>query len=342
MIVKKRTIPIRIQKMNALLPRLPDSYTKTQEIKSNLSRRIAGYRGEQSLDFHLYKLSEKSFYILHGIRLTNGKYYFQIDTLILTTSFALILEVKNYSGVLYFDPVCNQLIQRNAAGEEKGYANPVEQANQQMQELKNWFKKRCINLPIEFLVLISKPSTIIKTGPQYARLLQKVKHVQFLISEIQRLSSIYKEELSTNELRSISRQIKKGHQTEMFDVLDFYKVPISDIKTGVMCPYCNYIPMKRQFAMWHCPKCNSLDRSAHSQAVTDFFLLNNDEPASNQAFRNFLQLNSRFITVKILNSLSLPHTGTNKGRRYHPPPDYQSISELYTSTAESTQHPFKT
>lgn len=174
MIVKKRTIPIKILKNYALLRRMPINNPKIAQITSDLAKRMAGYKGEQALDFHLSKLSEKEYHIFHGLRHTNGKYFFQIDTLILTTRYALILEVKNYSGVLFFDSVCNQLIQTSPAGEEKGYANPIEQANQQLQELKKWINKRNIHLPIEFLVVISKPSTIIKTAPNYARILQRV------------------------------------------------------------------------------------------------------------------------------------------------------------------------
>ncbi|GLB59799.1 nuclease-related domain-containing protein [Cytobacillus sp. NCCP-133] len=337
MIVKKRTLPLKILKNNALLLRLPPDNSNIPDIKTDLAKRMAGYRGEQSLDFHLSKLSEKDYYVFHGVRLTNGKYYFQIDSLILTASFALILEVKNYSGVLYFDPVCNQLIQRNAAGEEKGYANPIEQANQQMKELRKWFNKRNINLPIEFLVLISKPSTIIKTEPSFARSLQKVKHVQFLNSEIQRFRQFYNERFDTKELRRICRQITKEHQTENLDILACYKISFSEIKTGIVCPSCYSLPMKRHFAMWYCPKCKTTDRDAHYQAVIDLFLLNNDVPASNQDFRDFFNLSSRSITVKLLHSLNIPHTGTNKGRRYHPPPNYQNITDLNSSTTKPPQ-----
>ncbi|WP_180968208.1 nuclease-related domain-containing protein [Cytobacillus massiliigabonensis] len=111
MIVKERTIPIKIQKIEALLRRIPKSHWKRAEMEADLAKRWAGFRGEQTLDFPLSKLLEKDFMIFHGLRLSNGKHFFQIDTLLLTTYFALVLEVKNYTGTLYFDPLLNQLIQ---------------------------------------------------------------------------------------------------------------------------------------------------------------------------------------------------------------------------------------
>ncbi len=328
MIAKKRTIPIRIIMNNALLRRLPNNNQVMAEVKSDLARRIAGYKGEQTVDFHLGKLPERDFHIFHGLRLTNGKYFFQIDTLILTTSYALILEIKNYAGTLFFDPVCSQLIQTNPSGEEKGYANPVEQANQQVRELKNWFNKRNINLPIEFLVIISKPSTIIKTAPNYARILQKVKHVQYLYSEIEKITQSYRASADNKDIKRISRQLNKEHHPETIDVLNLYKIPFSEIKTGVFCPSCNTQFMKRHFATWYCQKCRTANREAHYQAVIDLFLLNNDKPVTNQEICRFLRLTSRNTALKILQSLNLPQTGTNKGRRYHPPPNYQNMTDL--------------
>ena len=108
MIVQERPIPIRIQKNEVLLRRLPKNHITRAAIESELARRWSGHRGEQAVDFPLSKLPESDYLIFHGMRLTNGQFYFQIDTLILTAYFALVLEVKNYVGTLYFDPVLNQ------------------------------------------------------------------------------------------------------------------------------------------------------------------------------------------------------------------------------------------
>ncbi|MGA5690485.1 nuclease-related domain-containing protein [Cytobacillus pseudoceanisediminis] len=89
------------------------------------TRGLAGYKGEQAIDFHLSKLPEKEFLIFHDLRLSSGKHFFQIDTLILNHASALILEVKNYGGTLYFDPDSNQLIHTTSKGEVKGYPNPI-------------------------------------------------------------------------------------------------------------------------------------------------------------------------------------------------------------------------
>lgn len=320
MIVKERTIPIRIQKNEALLRRIPENHWKKAEIASDLAKRWAGFRGEQALDFPLSKLPEKDYMIFHGIRLSNGKHFFQIDTLILTSFFALILEVKNYSGRLYFDPLLDQLIQTNSNGEIKGYANPIEQARQQRTELRKWLNKRNISIPIDFLIIISKPSTIIQTAPGNMKMMQKVLHVQFLLKEIEKIRLSYKNEILTpKELKKICRILLKEYKEEIFDVLPFYNISKSEITTGALCEKCQSTsPMERHYGTWFCPKCKSKDKNAHILAVNDYFLLNNNSPISNSQFRDFLHLSSASIAKKLLISMDLPFKGQLKGRVYFP------------------------
>ena len=117
LIVKRREIPIRLQKLEALSRRLSKDHSIRPQIEEELLRRWKGYRGEQSVDFYLNKLPEKEYMIFHNLRLENENYYFQIDTLILTSYFALTLEVKNISGTLYFESTFSQMIQITSNGE---------------------------------------------------------------------------------------------------------------------------------------------------------------------------------------------------------------------------------
>ncbi|MGX2961697.1 nuclease-related domain-containing protein [Peribacillus sp. JNUCC 23] len=80
------------------------------EVQTEISKNQAGFNGKQSLDYHLSFISSTDHLILHNLRILGEKYYFQIDALILTTRFFLIIDAKDYSGTLYFDSTHNQLI----------------------------------------------------------------------------------------------------------------------------------------------------------------------------------------------------------------------------------------
>ncbi|MFX3623267.1 MAG: nuclease-related domain-containing protein [Ectobacillus sp.] len=135
MIVKERKKPVKIQKLEALLRRLPPQHPKQKEIEENLAKSLSGYRGEQSLDYYLSFLPPKQQLILHDLRLKENGRYFQIDTLILTKAFILIIEAKNIAGTIFFDTAFHQLI-RTIDGKEEAFPDPIMQITRQKQQLQ--------------------------------------------------------------------------------------------------------------------------------------------------------------------------------------------------------------
>ncbi|MBM7660464.1 hypothetical protein JOC85_001236 [Bacillus mesophilus] len=127
MIAKKRNYPIRIKKLEALLRRLPKSHMKRGDIEEELAKSYAGFRGEQSMNYHFDYLDKKKYTIIHDLRLFDQNHYFQMDTLILSTRFLLIVEIKNIIGTLIFDKSFQQLI-RSYNGKEDAFHNPLIQA----------------------------------------------------------------------------------------------------------------------------------------------------------------------------------------------------------------------
>ena len=57
---------------------------------------MSGWIGEKRIDYPLSKLDFKKV-ICHSLRLPYYETYFQIDTLLLTSRFFLIIEIKNHS-----------------------------------------------------------------------------------------------------------------------------------------------------------------------------------------------------------------------------------------------------
>ncbi|WP_430103751.1 nuclease-related domain-containing protein [Peribacillus simplex] len=61
----------------------------------------AGYNGEYRVFQSLKSLPEKEYLLFHDLRLFGSPFPFQMDILILTSSFLLILEVKNMAGEIF-------------------------------------------------------------------------------------------------------------------------------------------------------------------------------------------------------------------------------------------------
>lgn len=328
MIIKERKIPIRILMLEALERRLPLNHSKTGKIKEDLAKRKAGFHGEESLDYYLKKLPQKEYLILNDLRLINEENPFQIDTLIISSRFALILEVKNISGTLFFDTQFNQLI-RTLNGEEHGFQDPLSQVQYQKSNLIKWLaKQQIVELPVKYSVIISNPASIIKTSPHTKNVHQCVFHVSELLKRLQSFQDQFvKEILPPKELKKAARLLLKNHISEEINILESYNIDSSELLTGIQCPNCSRFSMKRIKRAWQCPICKTRSKNSHVQALMDYFLLGH-RTITNKQLCWFLHLQSSDIAKKILKSMNLPFKGSNKGRIYCLPENFFAQPEL--------------
>jgi len=202
MIVKKRKVPLINLKLEALLRRIPTTHPKYLLIKENLAKRSSGYLGELSLNYPLSFLDEKEYFIFHDLRLNISDHYFQIDTLVITQKFILIIEVKHITGTLFFDQEFHQLI-RTHNGEEAVFPDPITQIKRQMLQLKQWLSDKQIPaIPIVPLVVVSHPNAIIQTSPKHQNINQIVANRYYLSSRINQIERNYpKDMLSSKDIK---------------------------------------------------------------------------------------------------------------------------------------------
>ncbi|MCD8510646.1 MAG: NERD domain-containing protein [Bacillus sp. (in: Bacteria)] len=90
MIILPLKMPLIINQLEALIPRLHPNHPKLPEIEYDLNKRRRGYRGERSLLYHLSIIDDTDVYIFHNLRTKVKDCHFETDTLILTKEFFLI------------------------------------------------------------------------------------------------------------------------------------------------------------------------------------------------------------------------------------------------------------
>ncbi|MBS4174279.1 nuclease-related domain-containing protein [Bacillus sp. FJAT-49736] len=316
MIVKERDFPIKIRKLEALHRRIPPLHPKRSVILDELARRRSGHYGEESLDYHLSFLNDKKYHILHTLRLLNNqKHHFQIDTLILSSSFIAIIEVKSHGGTIIFDHRLQQLIHRNG-DKERAYQDPIIQVKRHQLQWREWLKRHKFpNIPILPLIIISNPSTIIKTiGPfkEYQWIIRSSN----LIFEFQKYEQMYhNESITKKDITKLSRLLIKNHLSEDYDVLKKFNIDESELLTGVHCPKCSSIPMKRSAGNWVCTACSYSSKTAHSDTLKDYTLLIQTN-TTKRDLQKFLHLDSRMVMTNIIKALNLPGFGQGKARIY--------------------------
>lgn len=317
MIKKYRSRPIIIHKLQSLLKRTSLSELKREEIKDALRKYVSGYRGEQSLDYFYRFLSQNNLNFLHGIRILHQDYFFQMDTLIITSNFLLIIESKNIAGHLYFESPYDPMI-RTLNNQREAFDNPVEQVKRQSYHLMSILNNlKSPKIPIESLVVMTNPTTITEFSPLYKEARSKVIKSSGLVSKFEELSNKHQKAiLQPNNIKKIIKYLTKHHTPEDPDVCSKFQIPHENLLRGVFSPRCEMVVLQRVKRTWHCFICKRNYNKAHEAALTDYALLISTT-ISNKSCKKFLNLSTNDQTYHLLRTLNLPFTGSRKARIYH-------------------------
>ncbi|MED4202871.1 nuclease-related domain-containing protein [Neobacillus mesonae] len=317
MILKKLEIPIQAIQCIALLWRLPTHHFLRSIIEKDLKSWLKGYYGEKECSYYLSLLSEERFLIFHGLRLKDKK-PFQMDLLILCRSFALIAEVKNYSGKLKFQKESNH-VTKEYNQQEEGISNPIAQVKRHHMQFLNWLRKSNISIPVESIVIISKTSTKIETAQNNMQIFNDLIYAESLIDKLQKLESKYTTpHISKKKLKQLGELLLKEHLPYIPNILRYYNLSPEDIRNGVQCPLCHNFPMVYRSASWQCPRCLYISKTAHIKGVDDFFILISPTMTRKQ-FKVFLQIPKDSTAKNMLKTLNLPTTGSKRGTKYSLP-----------------------
>ncbi|MBH0169405.1 nuclease-related domain-containing protein [Fictibacillus sp. 18YEL24] len=317
MIKKHRSKPIIIYKLKSLLKRMTHSELKIEDIQNALRKYESGYRGEQSMDYFYRYLPQNNLYFLHGIRISHHDYFFQMDTLIITPNFLLIIESKNIAGHLYFESSYDGMI-RTLNNQRDSFDNPVEQVKRQSFHLMHLLQKlKITDLPIESLVVMTNSKAITEFSSTYKEARSKVIKSSGLMSKFEELSNKnIKEILQSNEMKRLIKYLIKQHTPDEPDVCSTFQIDRSSLLRGVFCPSCETEILKRVKRSWYCFTCKSYYNKAHEAALVDYALLISSS-ISNQSCKQFLNLSTNDQAYYLLRTLNLPFTGNRKSRIYH-------------------------
>ncbi|NRD76679.1 NERD domain-containing protein [Bacillus sp. BRMEA1] len=134
--MKELTLPQRLFLLEIIRKRLVNGCIKYQDIEKDLAKRWAGYWGEFALANYVKELPNDQYYIFHDLQLQINGIHFQIDTLLLSRNYILIIEAKNIMATLIFDNTFHQLIRKNEDGKEETYEDPRVQCQRILSLLK--------------------------------------------------------------------------------------------------------------------------------------------------------------------------------------------------------------
>lgn len=324
MIEKPRTIPLIIAEIDAILERLSNIHYIRQILEEKRKNFFTGYRGELQIDYHLKTLDMDKFIILTDLRLVYQNQTFQIDTLIISPYFVVIIESKNIAGTLIFEKNSSQVI-RELEGKSQGFQNPLVQVKRQKLLLNHLLKKHNIpSIPIEDLVGIAERKTIIVTSPDNLVIFEKLVHADMLLNKINKFEAAHTQKpMEPNQIKKLVKLLLKLHTPAPPSILKTYGIAEFELIKGPQCPLCKKFPLQRQAGSWYCRSCETYSKDAHKQAIYDYFLIIS-LTITNKKCREFLLLDSHDVAKKLLSRMKLPVTGINRYRIYHRPKKFQT------------------
>lgn len=314
MILLERKMPNKLSFANALVRRLNNKHEHFDYYVKLANRLQAGYKGELFVDRLLVELTipEKHFFIFNYECINEFGFPHQIDTLLLSPEFLLIIEIKNISGRVDYEEDKHQL-SRTLENTIESFTNPFAQIRRHGQYFFRLLKRLKIPLPIEYAIVSSNPSTIIGKIPKHPPFF----HASGLQFYLNKLEAKYKPVVTNEQLVELANYLNSNlKRSEAKN-----NIELCHIKKGVLCEKCNYeFQMHYKAGTWCCPKCGVRNKKAILQALDDYRLLVNNY-ITNQEFREFFGIGSMHVASKLLARLGLTSEGEKRGRRYLIPED---------------------
>lgn len=304
--------PCGISQLQSLDLRLRESHPMKERIRIDLQRKLTELKGLKALDYYL-KFIGKEHLVLRDIRLADENGFFQLDLLIVNQSFLFIVEVKNWYGTIMFNHE-GQVIRLNERGKEEGFLNPVMQVKLQEHRLQSWLKQHHFNLPVLSKVVVSFPSTILKS--EHGRIPPQVILSSQLVFELEEIVKRH-EQIVIDGLtkKRLIKMISDMHRPREMDVLKKYRIRQEELVQGVFCNQCAQPSMEKTRRYWLCKICGAKSKDAHLGAIVDYKNII-DRMCTNKSIRKFMGIESRHVMKRLLEEKGIKPISTGPKRKY--------------------------
>lgn len=169
------------------------------------------------------------------------------------------------------------------------------------------------------LVVFTRSSSEIIITPGYKEAENKVCKSHDLLKKVEEIERYNKKVwMNEEDIFKFSDLLLKKNTPKRTDIFDSFKIPESDIITGVQCPTCFFAPMKYYRHKWICPTCQFISKDAHIRAIDDYCLIYRPW-FTNSEIRNFLHLPSPRTVSYFLSFLNFTRIGHTSDSVYHHP-----------------------
>ncbi|MDN7226598.1 nuclease-related domain-containing protein [Planococcus liqunii] len=309
MILKKRSEPPEIFQLESLLQRIPFNHSQFPHWTEKLRRITAGFHGEQRVDSFWQEITLPiPHYLIHDLFIKKKHSTHQMDTILVTSRFILVLEIKSISGLLHFDQQTRQFSRTNKDGSIDGMRNPDDQVRRHEKWLEQFLTERKLDLPVIGAIVFAYPSAVIQSKAGNRIVIQS-SGLPHLLDEL--LASYQQDILSKALTKKLAVQLLKLHSIKQLPEL----ILPPDYFRGVFCPKCQKGQLHYYWRKWACKSCSFSDPAAYLTAIEQYRVLCGPT-ITNRQFRDFIDLKDPAVTSKLLKDAKMPFEGSYKDRVY--------------------------
>lgn len=194
---------------------------KSSEAQKDLLNKIKifelGLSGEKSVQFELMN-AFIPIHILHDLYLEHGEWKAQIDFIVITRKFILVVEVKNYYGNIHVteqgDFIRNVMKGKKVVFQE-GFYSPIRQIERQTEVLRTLLKEQGIigdKTPIKQVVVFTNNKTILDLKKANEDIQDRIVRVDGLVGYISKeLKKPSPVQILDNRMSEISNFLIESH-----------------------------------------------------------------------------------------------------------------------------------
>ena len=305
--------------LEALVSRLEADDEEFIPFQEAYYRVQAGMAGEEKMqrtlaDYHF----KNSFKIFYNFECINEKgFSHQIDALIITTRFLLVIEVKQISGTLFYKPAFHEFVRQTEEGIIENFLNPFDQVYRHQLLVSHLLSSWGIQLPVFSIVVNAKIKTKLDSSLNGSPIL----HLSGLPKFLEKLNENYAETKVNlldleNKLLAISCRLPVRRKIERHR-----------LRNGVLCEKCEFQHvMYYHHGSWVCPQCGEKNREAIFLALHQYRVLIGDR-ITNRELREFVGIDCKAIASKLLKRLNFQQFGKGRGVYYLIPEDVLDQSD---------------
>ncbi|WP_058308744.1 nuclease-related domain-containing protein [Gracilibacillus massiliensis] len=318
---------LKWQQYQALLELLPEQHPTHPQIVEKFRITDIGETSEDSLEFFLRQANVPSLTFIKRLRIEEN-IPFQIDWLVLASSFRVLFEVKGHNGEIHFDAKANQLT-RSKEGITESFTDPILQVDRQYANLRTFLiDQQKESLPTYRYAVFVNPRVILKLNdyPEFARVITG-QAVPFVLEKHSQKHPPIDPKVSNQHLAALLIQ---HHHEKLSPILEKHHILWEDLKKGIPCPRCQNRAMIRERMRWQCIKCEHRSTDAHIPVLYALALLTQNRLTS-KLVQDFLQLESLEATRKLIKRAGYIKFGVKKAVYYAHP-------ELLTITKSKSGH----